>query len=105
MNLTQLQAKLLAAARKSRPSDHVPYAFEKRIMAHLTRPITDVWALWGRALWRAALSCVAAMLLVGGWSFQTSSSNDTTDLAEDFENTVFAGLDEPATPDVGEDIW
>ena len=66
MNLEQLQRKLLAAARANPPGDGVPYAFEKRIMARLmaTAP-HDVWAVWSRALWRAAAPCVALALLLG----------------------------------------
>ena len=55
MNLAELERKLIAAARANPPSDRVPYAFEKRIMARLAaRPVADGWALWARALWRAA---------------------------------------------------
>ena len=35
MNLAELQKKLIAAARANAPGDHVPYAFEKRVMALL----------------------------------------------------------------------
>ena len=68
MNTTELQKKLMAAARSTAPDDRVPYAFEKRIMALLTsaKPL-DVWTLWGHALWRAAVSCVAVTLLTGAW--------------------------------------
>ena len=46
MNLAELEQKLVAAARANPPSDGVPYAFEKRIMARLaTRPVMDDWAL------------------------------------------------------------
>ena len=60
MNLADLERKLIAAARRLPPSEAVPYAFEKRIMAHLrARPALDEWSLWARALWRAAAPCVA----------------------------------------------
>ena len=53
MNLAELERKLIAAARANPPSDRVPYAFEKRIMARLAAwPVADSWALWARALWR-----------------------------------------------------
>ena len=40
MNLAELERKLIAAARANPPSDRVPYAFEKRIMARLAaRPV------------------------------------------------------------------
>ena len=58
MNLAELERKLIAAARANPPGDQVPYAFEKRILAHLaTRPVADGWELWARALWRAAALC------------------------------------------------
>lgn len=104
MKLQELQTKLLAVARKNPPGDHVPFAFEKRIMAHLAKPIADVWSLWGRALWRAAAACVVAMALLGGWSFQTGL-NEKADLAQDFENTVFAALDEHPGINSYEETW
>ena len=65
MNLAELERKLIAAARANPPSDRVPYAFEKRILARLAaRPTLDRWELWGRALWRAAAPCIAIMLLL-----------------------------------------
>ena len=51
MNLAELERKLIAAARANPPSDRVPYAFEKRIMARLAaRPVVDGWALWAPRL-------------------------------------------------------
>ena len=35
MNINLLQEKLIRAARHHPPSEHVPYAFEQRIMARL----------------------------------------------------------------------
>ena len=104
MNLQELQSKLLAAARKNIPSDQVPYAFEKRIMANLTKPVADLWDLWGRALWRAAAACVIAMALLGGWSVQTTST-EKPDLSQEFENTVYAALDEQPVLAINEDTW
>jgi anti-sigma-K factor RskA len=95
MNIAELQRKLLAAARKNPPSDHVPYAFEQRILARLaTQPRFDRWALWGIALWRAALPCLVIMLLTATWIYVASDrSNSTTPLAIALEDTVFASLD------------
>ena len=104
MNLQQLQTKLLTVARKNSPGDHVPFAFEKRIMAHLARPVADLWELWSRSLWRAAAACVIAMTLLGGWSFQTAS-NESPDLSQDFENTVYAALDEQPVLAMSEESW
>jgi len=104
MNLTELYQKLIAVARSAVPGDHVPYAFEKRIMARLAaRPVPDNLALWGRALWRAAISCVAVALLLGICSFfmpheKTAVANGNTGATEDFsqafENTLFASVDQ-----------
>lgn len=104
MNLEKLPTKLFAVARRNPPGDHVPYAFEKRIMARLAKPMMDVWSWWGRALWRAAAACVLAMALLGGWSWQTTSA-DNTDLSQEFEKTVFAALDEHPASNGYEDTW
>ena len=101
MNLTQLERKLIAAARANPPSDRVPYAFEKRIMARLAaRPIMDDWALWARALWRAAAPCVAIMLLLGAWSlFAPQHSTPANDLSQDLEQTLLAAVDQDQPAD------
>ena len=107
MNLDRLNQKLIAAARRNAPSDHVPYAFEKRIMARLAAvPVPDSLALWARAFWRAAVPCVAVVLLLGFCAFflpvekpvatTVASSTSTTELSQDFENTLLAAVDQPA---------
>ena len=102
MNTSDLQTKLIEAARKEPPLDQVPYAFEKRITARLAglAPLNS-WALWGRPLWRAALSCVAITLLCGIWSMTTAPKGDNSDsFAQAFERAVFASADQHA-----EDVW
>jgi hypothetical protein len=101
MNVAELQRKLIAAAQANPPSDRVPYAFEKRIMARLTaRPVVDDWALWARALWRAAAPCVAIMLLLGAWSlFVPHNSTSPTDLSQELEKTLLAAVDQDQTTD------
>jgi len=95
MNLADLERKLIAAARAHPPSDRVPYAFPKRILARLAaRPLADGWELWGRALWRAAAPCVAIMLLLGGWSFFAQGSAPADDLSQDLEQTLLAAVDQ-----------
>src|SRR5262245_33415864 len=96
MNLTELQKRLITAARINPPSDHVPYAFEKRILARLmSRPVSDEAAMWARSLWRAAVSCIAVMLLLSAWTFfAPAPTSSTGDLSQDFENTVFAAVDQ-----------
>ena len=94
MNLDQLYNKLLTAARAHPPRDHVPYAFEKRIMARLAAlPALDPWTLWGRVLWRAAAPCVAIMCLTLMWSaFVGGISGFDEPLASALDNTVLAPL-------------
>ena len=99
MNLNELERKLTAAARLQKPDDRVPYAFEKRIMAHITsRPLPDRWTVWGNSLWRAAVSCVAVALVCGGISlFSQTTTDNSTNLTQDFENTLLASADQADT--------
>ncbi|MCL4785168.1 MAG: hypothetical protein KJ070_00030 [Verrucomicrobia bacterium] len=92
MNLEALRHKLLSAARAHPPADHVPYAFEKRILARLnSRPAPDLGALWARALWRAAAPCVAVSLLLGAWTlFTAQDSVAGEELSQDFEQAMLA---------------
>lgn len=95
MNTTELQKKLIAAARSTAPDDRVPYAFEKRIMARLAavRP-PDAWTLWGNALWRAAISCVAVTLLTSTWMFWSGHrANTLGDFSEELETAVLVAAD------------
>jgi len=96
MNIAELQTKLLAAARANTPDERVPYAFEKRVMTLLaSRPAPDQWVLWTRGLWQAAVSCVAIALLLGVWmSFNPTASSNSADLAQNFENTLLASVDQ-----------
>lgn len=91
MNFSELQRKLFASARAHAQGDAVPYAFEKRIMAHLAvQPVFDKWTLWSRYLWRAAAPCLAIMLALIAWSLFSPSSNSQTDFSQQLENAVFA---------------
>ncbi len=97
MKLSELQTKLIAAARTSPPDDRVPYAFEKRITALLrARPVADRWALWSRALWRGAAGCLTVALLLGTCSvFLPKGGNSAgTDLSQEFVNTMLASADQ-----------
>ena len=95
MNETELQKKLMGAARACPPGDHVPYAFEKRIMALLPAITpTDSAALWVRGLWQAAVSCTAIALLCGAWSFFNPATNIGDDLSQNFESTLLASVDQ-----------
>jgi len=101
MKLDELQSKLLAAARGAPPSDAVPYAFEKRIMARLTaRARLDPVSFWNRMLWRAAVPCLLVMLSVSLWSFLAQSEKGGASLGTELEDAVFA----PAYAAI-EDTW
>lgn len=98
MNLTELQRKLLAAARSNPPSDKVPYAFQTRVMARLReQSAPDGWALWAGALWRATVPCVAIMILLSAWSFFVSPTPASVDFSQEFENTVLAAANQQAS--------
>jgi hypothetical protein len=70
-------------------------------MARLAaRPVVDDWALWGRALWRAAAPCVAIMVLLGAWSFfDLQGSTQANDLSQQLEQTLLAAVDQDQTAD------
>lgn len=99
MNTEDLRKKLLAAARANPPDDRVPLAFEKRILAHLvSKPAADISALWARALWRAAIPCVAVTVLMGALSFlpadTTTNTTHEEDLSQTFEQSLLASSDQ-----------
>jgi hypothetical protein len=102
MNVHELHAKLIAAARKHPPSEQIPYAFEQRILSRLSgRPAPNIWALWCRPLWQAALSCVAITVLCGLWAYGSRPNPDSADnFSQDFAAAVFAPMDEHI-----EDAW
>jgi anti-sigma-K factor RskA len=96
MKLPELQKKLIFAARANRPSDSVPYAFEKRVMARIqSRSVSDVWALWAQALWRSAGACVAIVAVMGAVSIFAPKSESPVpgDLSQAFEKTMLAALE------------
>lgn len=95
MNVTELERKLIAAARAKAPDDRVPYAFEKRIIAILPgMSPTDHAALWVRGLWQAAASCVVVAALCGAWAFFNPGSNTGDDLSQNLETTLLASVDQ-----------
>ena len=94
MNVDQLQRKLWAVARALPRDEHVPYAFERRVMASLfPAPLLDPMAIWSRLLWRAAAPCVGIMLVVSVWTVLANTSlNSPATLAADLERTVWGPL-------------
>jgi len=103
MNLEHLQDKLLTAARANPPSDRVPYAFEKRMLARLKdAPVFDPSAVWARALWRAAAPCVALSLLLGVWALigaKKTTVSESVEFSQHFEQTMLAAVNDV------EDTW
>lgn len=102
MKLEQIRQKLLAVARANPPGNRVPYAFEKRVTALLrAQPAPDSWALWAHALWRAALPCIAVMLLLGAVatftapSAKTVASTSAEEFPQDFQQTMLAAVEQP----------
>ena len=58
--------------------DRVPYAFEKRVMAHIKetpQPAVNIWGQWSQALWRATIPCFAVMVLLAVWTGSNSTGN------------------------------
>lgn len=95
MNSEELRNKLIAVARANPPADHVPLAFEKRIMALISSvPIQDLWAVWAKALWYAAGPCVAVMLAFSAWAFFQSRQNPSIDLPQQLNSTLLAAVDQ-----------
>ena len=104
MNLPELHRKLIAAAKNEALDGRVPYAFEKRIMARLAgKTAVDNMGLWGAALLRAALCCVAFMLVLSvGFHFLPTSNPQS--LSQDVEQTLFAAVDSGNGTDQGGDL-
>jgi hypothetical protein len=92
MDLKEMQRRLFMGARSVPPSDAVPYAFEKRVMAGLRHAPADGWLLWGRALWRGAAACVALSILLSVWSAWSRTESQPVTL----EAAVFAAAEEPS---------
>lgn len=94
MNLSELQSKLLDAARRSPPADNVPYAFERRVMARLTAaPLPNEWLAWTRALWFGAAACTAIAVLTSVWAPPAAANGDTS-FSDGVEDTIMASADD-----------
>ncbi len=88
MNYDQLQKSLLQAARQDVPSEQVPLAFERRIMARLATAPKDVLTEWTAAFWRLALPSMAGAAIACVINFSTPST-----LPDDGSVTEFAAAD------------
>lgn len=99
MKLDQIIEKLLSTARKDQPSDRVPYAFEKRIMAQIADlpAVEDVWAAWSRLLWRAVAPCTAvAALTVVAWLSFSPAQPDRAVHDQELDEIVAMAIELPA---------
>ena len=73
--------EMLAKTREIPADDRVPYAFEKRIMAHIKEApeaSANLWELLGHSLWRAVVPCLAVMVLVAVWMKAPGETAGTT---------------------------
>src|SRR5437763_7843785 len=104
MNVVDQEKKLRQAARQDRPSEKVPYAFEKRIMAFLRPlPTPDCWGLWAGALWRGAVPCLALMALLTAWSFMPGAKQlPASNLSQEMDKTVLAAIDQEQDTELAE---
>jgi len=75
--IDDILGKMLAETRGIDVS-RVPYAFEKRVMAHIKETpqlAVNIWAQWSQALWRATIPCFAVMVLLAVWTGSNSTGN------------------------------
>ena len=95
MNIAELQKKLIAAARLTPSEERVPYAFEQRIMAHLSpTTLPDFWTSLSRGLWRALAPCLAVTMLLSAVTLAYTGNQETEDtLSAQFESVLYAGVD------------
>lgn len=95
MNIDALQKKLLATARANPPGDHVPYAFEQRILARIKAlPAADPLTQLTTALWRAAIPCVGVMLVFCAVNFYYTNSGATDPQNGDLESLLTLTLND-----------
>ena len=96
MSLTALHSQLMAEARKHPPSDRVPYAFEKRVMARLQAlPPVHPLAFWGQSLWRAAVPCLVVMAVCVAWSLNSTPPTARESFSQQFETAVLVADTQP----------
>ena len=76
--------RLLAESQEIPGDDRVPYAFEKRIMAHIkeappaTSSVADAWLAWSQSLWKAVVPCLAVLVMVAVWMKAPADGSDVT---------------------------
>jgi hypothetical protein len=87
--------KFVQIARSVPADSRVPYAFEKRIMAHVGNAARqDALSLWSTLMWRAALACVTISICVSAWARFEAPRTSAELLATDLEEAVLAPVHE-----------
>ena len=94
--------RLLTQTREIPANDRVPYAFEKRIMAHIKEApaaLADVWSAWAQSLWKAVVPCLAVLVMVAVWM---KAPTDGTGVTTPQGNAapVVANFEAPADEDL-----
>ena len=90
MNERLTSEEFLKLVRELPQNERTPYAFEKRIMAHIGRGPVDTVTEWAQLLWRAMAPCLGVMLLVVVVSLASMASDPAAEEAADLESIVFA---------------
>ena len=73
--------RLLTQTQEIPTNDRVPYAFEKRIMAHIKEApaaLADAWSVWAQSLWKAVVPCLAVLVMVAVWMKAPADSSSAT---------------------------
>jgi hypothetical protein len=95
MNRQLLHEKLIRAARHNPPASQVPYAFEKRVMAHLGPPVRDEWTAIARALCWSAGACCAIAMGISIWAFAFDEARESAaTFSSELEQTILASIDD-----------
>ncbi len=96
MDLVELERKLIAAARANPPSDTVPVAFEKRIMAHIEELSAQKYSMfWARGLCRGAFASIAATVgAIALLMVVTPRANEEEVFADQFESAMLAVVEQ-----------
>ena len=89
-----LRRKLLAAARHHAPREHVPYAFEQRILARLESDSkVDALAWWSRHLWQGAVACVLLSIIATAIAF-APFRGASAHVVEQLDETLLVSVDD-----------
>lgn len=92
MNIESLIERLIEVARADVPPGHASAGFERRVMARIAAlSAVDPWMVRTMFLWRAAVSCAAAVVVFGAlvWTTQVAGFNSQPRGLE-LESTVYA---------------